>query len=155
MQEFRPIIIGLGVMAALFAVAMVFIWQAMNRDTKSILSDNTAARGQATGAKIEMTSAAQFDAEVLKSDMPVLVDFWASWCGPCKMLAPIIDEFAADNKGRVKVVGVDVDQLRELTERYSVDVYPTMLVFYKGKLVERRVGYCKRAEIDAMVSKAR
>ncbi len=81
-----------------------------------------------------------FDREVLKADVPVVVDFWAQWCGPCQMVGPIIDELATEYQGRVKVGKVDVDSAGALATQYGVQNIPTVLVFQKGQPVERLVG---------------
>lgn len=83
---------------------------------------------------------ANFDAEVLKSATPVLVDFWAGWCMPCRMLAPVVDEIAGEFAGKVKVVKVNVDENQDLATRFSVRGIPSLLVFKDGEMVDRLVG---------------
>jgi len=83
---------------------------------------------------------ANFEAEVLKSEQPVVVDFWAQWCGPCKMLAPVLDEIATEQAGRAKVVKVNLDENPGLAVRYSVQAIPTLLYFAGGEVKEMTVG---------------
>ena len=82
----------------------------------------------------------EFDQQVLKSETPVIVDFWAVWCGPCKMIAPHLDALATEYAGKVKVVKVDIDNEREVAERYNIMSIPTLLFFKDGKVVEQVVG---------------
>ena len=83
---------------------------------------------------------ANFESEVLTSQQPVLVDFWAEWCGPCRMLAPVIDSLAEEYKGRVKVGKLDTDSNRNTAMRFSINAIPTVLVFKGGQLVQRIQG---------------
>jgi thioredoxin 1 len=81
-----------------------------------------------------------FEAEVLNSDMPVLVDFWAAWCGPCQMVGPVIDELATEYKGRAKIGKLDVDAAGEVAGKYGVQSIPTVMLFDQGQAVETIVG---------------
>jgi len=96
---------------------------------------------------------ASFDEVVLKSDKPVLVDFWATWCGPCRMLGPVIEELATEYEGRVVVGKVDVDNNQEFAAKYGVRNIPTVLVFKDGEVVGRQVGVApKKTYTDALDS---
>ena len=88
-----------------------------------------------------------FETEVLKSDIPVLVDFWATWCGPCMMLSPVIAELAEELEGKVKVGKVNVDEQNELAMQYRVASIPTLLLFKNGELAKTSVGFMPKNEI--------
>ena len=90
-----------------------------------------------------------FEAEVLKSDIPVVVDFWASWCGPCMMLSPVIAELAEELNGKVKVGKVNVDEQNELAMKYRVASIPTLLLFENGQVAKTSVGFMPKGEIKA------
>lgn len=81
-----------------------------------------------------------FDTEVLQSGVPVLVDFWAAWCGPCRAIAPAVEEIAKEYAGKLKVVKVDVDENGEIAARYAITSIPTLMVFKGGRMVERLLG---------------
>ena len=91
-----------------------------------------------------------FEEEVLKSDIPVLVDFWATWCGPCRMLAPTVAKIAEEQQGRVKVCKVDVDEEPELAARFGIASIPTLLVFKNGQLANSSVGVIPKPAIEAL-----
>ena len=97
---------------------------------------------------------ANFDAEVLQSKLPVLVDFWAEWCGPCRMLAPTIDELAIEFSGKAKVGKVNVDQNQMIAERYGIRSIPTLILFKNGEIIEQIVGSQTRDVLKAKLTKA-
>jgi thioredoxin 1 len=95
-----------------------------------------------------------FEQSVLKSDVPVLVDFWAEWCGPCKAIGPSIEQLAAEYEGKAKVFKLDVDTEGELAQQYGVMSIPALLVFKGGKEVDRMVGAAPKAQIAALIDRA-
>ena len=97
-------------------------------------------------AVIEVTEA-NFEEEVLKSNTPVLVDFWASWCGPCRMMAPVIEEISNDLENKAKVCKVNVDENSELTSKYEVMSIPTFIIFENGKVKDMTVGVQSKESI--------
>ena len=98
-------------------------------------------------------SDATFDQEVLKSEQPVLVDFWAAWCGPCKALAPTVDEVATQYAGKLKVAKMDVDRNQATPMRYGIRGIPALLVFKDGKVADQIVGYVPKETIDRSLAR--
>ena len=101
--------------------------------------------------EIELTSA-NFEAEVLKSDKPVLVDFWAPWCGPCKMLAPFVAEIATEKAGQIKVGKVNVDEAPDLAAKYGINSIPALFLFKDGKVAAQAVGFMQKADLERFVA---
>ncbi|HLI62791.1 MAG TPA: thioredoxin [Terriglobales bacterium] len=106
----------------------------------------------ASNAIMEVTDG-NFDQLVLKSDQPVMVDFWAAWCGPCRALAPIVEEVAQSYNGRIKVGKMDVDKNAATPQRYNIRGIPTLLVFKDGQVKEQIVGYVSRDVIEKALNK--
>jgi thioredoxin 1 len=99
------------------------------------------------GAATKTVTDATFDAEVLRSDKPVLVDFWAEWCGPCKMVSPVLEEIAAENADKITVAKVNIDENPEIARRYQIMSIPTMSVFAAGEVVKSIVGAKPKAAL--------
>lgn len=99
------------------------------------------------GSKALNVTSADFEAKVLDSDVPVLVDFWAEWCSPCRMIAPIVDEIATEYDGKLRVVKVDTDKDGEIASAFGVLGLPTLMLFKNGKPVESIMGYKPKSEI--------
>lgn len=99
---------------------------------------------------IKVTSK-NFEEEVSKSELPVLLDFWASWCGPCRMVSPIVDEVANELEGKAKVGKINVDEEQELAQAFSIMSIPTLIVINNGKLVKQLVGVRSKQEIKEMI----
>ena len=104
--------------------------------------------------KLHTITDASFDSEVLKSSQPVLIDFWATWCAPCRAIAPIVEQLATDYAGKLKVAKLNIDENPKVPTMYEVRSIPTLLVFKDGKVVGQIVGAVPRPKIEDMIKKA-
>ena len=101
---------------------------------------------------IAVIASEQFDSEVVESDLPVVVDFWAEWCGPCKMMGPVLDELAEQFADKVKVCKVDIDKSPDTAERFGIRGVPTLLLFKGGELVDTLVGFKPKGELEKKIN---
>ena len=101
----------------------------------------------------EVTSTQQFEQEVLNSPNPVFVDFWAEWCGPCRVVSPIVEELSKDYEGKVDFVKVNVDQNNELASKYSIFSIPTLAIFHNGEAIAQSAGAASKEKIKAYIDK--
>jgi thioredoxin 1 len=100
---------------------------------------------------IKHVSDATFDADVLKSTQPVLVDYWAEWCGPCKMIAPILDEVSSSYQGKLQIAKMNVDDNREIPAKFGIRGIPTLMLFKNGQLAATKVGALSKAQLIAFI----
>ncbi len=105
------------------------------------------------GQFVTAISDAAFEKEVLQSEQPVLVDFWAAWCGPCRALAPVVDEVATEYQGKLKVMKMDVDANNQTPARYGIRGIPALILFKDGKVAEQIVGFVPKDTIDKTIAK--
>ena len=104
-------------------------------------------------ANLPEVNDANFEAEVMQSSLPVLVDFGAAWCGPCKQLAPIVEQIAKDYDGKLKVAAVDVDKARDTAIRYGIMSVPTVILFKNGEVKDQVVGFQSKSALDSRISR--
>lgn len=100
---------------------------------------------------ITKTTDADFDTDVLQSDVPALLDFWAEWCGPCKMIAPILEEISKEYEGRVKVVKLNIDENQQTPPKYGIRGIPTLMLFKDGQVEATRVGALSKSQLTAFL----
>jgi thioredoxin 1 len=104
--------------------------------------------------KVIPINATQWDEKVLNSDIPVLVDFWAEWCGPCRMVGPIVEQLAQSLKGKVKVSKLNVDQNQDIAEKYNIQSIPSLVLFKNGNEIDRIVGFSPKEKYEKFVNNA-
>lgn len=114
----------------------------------------TARRRVKMSEKVLHVTDKSFDLEVLKSDMPVLVDFWATWCAPCRAIGPIVEEMAETYSGKIKVAKMNVDDNPATPGRYGVRGIPTLILFKKGEVVDQVVGAVPKSQVQGLIAKA-
>jgi thioredoxin 1 len=130
------------------------VQEAVQPETAQAVPQSPAAtRVDAAPVGIQEVSDANFEQSVLKSDQTVMVDFWATWCGPCKALSPVVDEIARAYNGKAKVFKMDVDRNNATPMRYGVRGIPTLLIFKEGKVAEQIVGYVPKDTIQKALDK--
>ena len=101
-----------------------------------------------------VSDAKSWQIDVIESDVPVFVDFWAEWCGPCRMVGPVVEELADDYAGKVKFVKVNVDEVNELASKYNVFSIPTLILFNKGEIISQQVGAASKESYKNMIDRA-
>lgn len=100
---------------------------------------------------IKQVNTSSFEADVLKADVPVLVDYWAEWCGPCKMVAPVIDEVSRDYGDKLSVAKVNIDENQEIAQKYNIRGIPTLMLFRNGAVVATKVGALSKSQLTAFL----
>jgi thioredoxin 1 len=104
-------------------------------------------------AKVSQVSDASFDGDILKSQVPVLVDFWAPWCGPCRSVAPIVEDLANQYAGKLKVAKINVDESTEVATRYQITSIPTFILFKNGQVADRALGALPKSEFVKLIDR--
>jgi thioredoxin 1 len=132
-----------GAVTGLLGVSLVACSPKQQAGGEAQGSSETTAEG-----KIPVIASSDFDAEVLQAKTPVVVDFYADWCGPCKLLGPIVEELATEQGDRVKFVKVNVDNAKELSQKYEIEGIPTLLFFKEGKVADRVVGLVSKEKLQ-------
>ena len=145
-NRMHNLVVGIGA-TAFFALLIVYGIRMGVADA----ADHLNQKGKEQVMEITLTKT-NFEMEVLKSDKPVLVDFWAPWCGPCRMLAPVLAEIAEEKADTIKVGKVNVDEEPELAAKYGISGIPAMLLFKDGKIAATSVGFKPKHELEAFIA---
>jgi thioredoxin 1 len=122
-----------------------------NRKSSTALYRNQTQGAVMANELIKHTTDATFDTDVLKSSTPVLVDYWAEWCGPCKMIAPILDEVATGYEGKLQIAKMNVDENREIPAKFGIRGIPTLMLFKDGQLAATKVGALSKSQLTAFI----
>ena len=143
------------ILVVIFIISLIAINSLLNKESEKMLyqsSEQINIKNEEEENKMEIlkVTSENFESEVLQSDKPVLIDFYADWCGPCKMLSPIVDEVAEENTD-IKVVKINVDNAQDLAMKYQVMSIPTLVVIKDGKEVNRSVGLIDKADIISLI----
>ena len=109
---------------------------------------------KAEGNTVTHVTSKTWDSEVLGSDIPVFVDFWAEWCGPCKMMAPVLDELAQEYEGKIRFVKLNTDENYESAARYGIQSIPTLVIFHGGREVNRLIGFAPKPQLKRQIERA-
>jgi thioredoxin 1 len=104
--------------------------------------------------KILQVTDSSFDTDVSSSDVPVLVDFWAEWCGPCKMIAPILDQIAEEYDGKIRVAKVNIDESKQIAAKYAIRSIPTLMLFKDGNVVDTKIGGATKSQLSVFIDSA-
>ena len=143
------------ILIVIFIISLIVINSLLNKESEKMLyqsNEQINIKNEEEENKMEIlkVTSENFESEVLQSDKPVLIDFYADWCGPCKMLSPIVDEVAEENTD-IKVVKINVDNAQDLAMKYQVMSIPTLVVIKEGKEVNRSVGLIDKSEVISLI----